>query len=225
VLSDFERILAKSQYKVVLKQLESTLAPDLRTLEPLALRSTSSMLMPKPATGLSGQYSRTPPRSSPDRRWRQHNDANSFFASPSRCERLAHLRRSPDQLIRALPLVANGALGPRASYSPVRSIPFSRARAGRLKDRFRHDLSRREQESSIRSSKIFETRKSPAAQHRRTHRKISRFKPAQQIRRPPPRRPDSPYVPAPFVPSLAFVEFAQLVPILGHASCHPGVCS
>jgi len=34
VLSEFERILAKSQFKVILKQLESTLAPDLRTLEP-----------------------------------------------------------------------------------------------------------------------------------------------------------------------------------------------
>jgi len=30
VLSEFERILAKAQYKVVVKQLESTLAPDLR---------------------------------------------------------------------------------------------------------------------------------------------------------------------------------------------------
>src|SRR5258708_12916209 len=34
VLSEFERILAKSQFKVIIKQLESTLAPDLRTLEP-----------------------------------------------------------------------------------------------------------------------------------------------------------------------------------------------
>src|SRR2546430_15292005 len=34
VLSEFERILAKAQFKVVLKQLESVLAPDLRHLEP-----------------------------------------------------------------------------------------------------------------------------------------------------------------------------------------------
>src|ERR1700675_3369712 len=34
VLSEFERLLAKSQFKVILKQLESTLAPDLRTLDP-----------------------------------------------------------------------------------------------------------------------------------------------------------------------------------------------
>src|SRR6266403_6337 len=32
VLSEFERILAKSQFKVIIKQLESTLAPDLRAL-------------------------------------------------------------------------------------------------------------------------------------------------------------------------------------------------
>src|SRR5258708_24111829 len=34
VLSEFERLLAKSQFKVILKQLESTFAPDLRTLDP-----------------------------------------------------------------------------------------------------------------------------------------------------------------------------------------------
>src|SRR5437016_12517254 len=34
VLSEFERILAKAPFKVFSKQLESTLAPDLRNLEP-----------------------------------------------------------------------------------------------------------------------------------------------------------------------------------------------
>jgi len=34
VLSEFERILNKPQFKVISKQLESTLAPDLRNLEP-----------------------------------------------------------------------------------------------------------------------------------------------------------------------------------------------
>jgi len=34
VLSEFERILAKAPFKVFSKQLESTLAPDLRTVEP-----------------------------------------------------------------------------------------------------------------------------------------------------------------------------------------------
>src|SRR5271157_3781436 len=33
VLSEFERLLAKAQFKVGVKQLESTLAPDLRNLE------------------------------------------------------------------------------------------------------------------------------------------------------------------------------------------------
>src|SRR5438874_1627510 len=45
VLSEFERILAKSQFKVVLKQLESTLAPDLRALEPPRAQVTSLTLM------------------------------------------------------------------------------------------------------------------------------------------------------------------------------------
>jgi hypothetical protein len=34
VLSEFERILAKSNFKVSVKHLESTLAPDLRNLDP-----------------------------------------------------------------------------------------------------------------------------------------------------------------------------------------------
>ena len=34
MLSEFERILAKAPFKVFSKQLESTLAPDLRTVEP-----------------------------------------------------------------------------------------------------------------------------------------------------------------------------------------------
>ncbi len=34
VLSEFERVLSKAQFKVVVKQLESTLAPDMRNLEP-----------------------------------------------------------------------------------------------------------------------------------------------------------------------------------------------
>jgi len=34
VLSEFERLLNKPQFKVISKQLESTLAPDLRNLEP-----------------------------------------------------------------------------------------------------------------------------------------------------------------------------------------------
>ena len=34
MLSEFERLLVKSPYKVILKQLESTLAPDMRALDP-----------------------------------------------------------------------------------------------------------------------------------------------------------------------------------------------
>jgi hypothetical protein len=34
VLSEFEPVLSKAQFKVVVKQLESTLAPDMRSFEP-----------------------------------------------------------------------------------------------------------------------------------------------------------------------------------------------
>src|SRR5258708_8525499 len=50
VLSEFERLLAKSQFKVILKQLESTLAPDLRTLDP-----------PKPNVYVGDAHAAKPP--------------------------------------------------------------------------------------------------------------------------------------------------------------------
>ena len=52
VLSEFERLLAKAQFKVGVKQLESTLAPDLRNLEiPPAKVYVIDAHAAKPATG------------------------------------------------------------------------------------------------------------------------------------------------------------------------------
>src|ERR1700680_3861786 len=80
VLSEFERLLAKSQFKVILKQLESTLAPDLRTLDPpKANVYVVDAHAAKPATGalLTNLLERCP-ESRLMVVGEQHNDANSF---------------------------------------------------------------------------------------------------------------------------------------------------
>src|SRR5260370_11021637 len=52
VLSEFERILAKAQFNVVVKHLQSTLAPALRTLEPPKANAyVIDAHAAKPATG------------------------------------------------------------------------------------------------------------------------------------------------------------------------------
>ena len=80
VLSEFERILAKSPFKVISQQLESTLAPDLRNLEPpKAQVYVIDAHAAKPATGalLTNIMERFT-----DSRLivvgEQHNEANSF---------------------------------------------------------------------------------------------------------------------------------------------------
>src|ERR1700676_3826863 len=80
VLSEFERILAKSQFKVIIKQLESTLAPDLRALDPpKANVYVVDAHAAKPATGalLTNLLERCP-ESRLMVVGEQHNDANSF---------------------------------------------------------------------------------------------------------------------------------------------------
>src|SRR5882757_7282404 len=80
VLSEFERILAKSQFKVIIKQLESTLAPDLRTLEPpKAQVYVIDAHAAKPATGaLLANLLERFPESRLIVVGEQHNETNSF---------------------------------------------------------------------------------------------------------------------------------------------------
>ena len=70
VLSEFERLLAKaSHFKVISKQLDSTLAPDLRSLEPpKAQVYVIDAHAARQATGASAdQHSRALPRRAPHR--------------------------------------------------------------------------------------------------------------------------------------------------------------
>jgi len=79
VLSEFERILAKSQFKVIIKQLESTLAPDSVPWS----RQSSGLRHRRPCREAChwralGQSSRTFSRIALIVVGEQHNEANSF---------------------------------------------------------------------------------------------------------------------------------------------------
>ena len=110
VLSEFERILAKAPFKIVSKQLDSTLAPDLRNLEPpRAQVYVIDAHAAKPATGalLANLLERYP-----EARLivvgEQHNDTNSFQLLRLGVKGLLTYVEAREQLIRALPLVASG---------------------------------------------------------------------------------------------------------------------
>jgi DNA-binding NarL/FixJ family response regulator len=148
VLSEFERLLGKSQFKVILKQLESTLAPDLRTLDPpKANVYVVDAHAAKPATGalLTNLVERCP-ESRLMVVGEQHNDANSFAMLRLGVKGLLTYVEARDQLVRALPLVAAGGFWvPRSVLSGfVDSILTGQGR--RLKTDSVTNLSRREQE-------------------------------------------------------------------------------
>jgi DNA-binding NarL/FixJ family response regulator len=141
-------LLAKSQFKVILKQLESTLAPDLRALDPpKANVYVVDAHAAKPATGalLTNLLERCP-ESRLMVVGEQHNDANSFSMLRLGVKGLLTYVEARDQLIRALPLVAAGGFWvPRSVLSGfVDSILTGQGR--RLKTDSVTNLSRREQE-------------------------------------------------------------------------------
>jgi DNA-binding NarL/FixJ family response regulator len=148
VLSEFERVLSKAQFKVAVKQLESTLPPDMRNLEPPPAQVyIIDGHAARPATGalLANLIERYP-----EARLivvgEQHTDANSYQLLRQGVKGLLTYTEARDQLVRALPLVANGGFWvPRSVLSGfVDSILTNQGR--RLKTDSVTNLSRREQE-------------------------------------------------------------------------------
>jgi DNA-binding NarL/FixJ family response regulator len=148
VLGEFERLLAKSHFKVIAKQLESTLAPDLRAFDPpKANVYVVDGHAARPATGalLTNLIER-----SPESRLivvgEQHSDSNSYSLLRLGVKGLLTYVEARDQLMRALPLVAAGGFWvPRSVLSGfVDSILTGQGR--RLKTDSVTNLSRREQE-------------------------------------------------------------------------------
>ena len=148
VLGEFERLLNKSPFKVIVKQLESTLAPDLRTLDPpKANVYVVDGHAARPATGalLTNLLERVP-ESRLIVVGEQHTDSNSYSLLRLGVKGLLTYVEARDQLIRALPLVAAGGFWvPRSVLSGfVDSILTGQGR--RLKTDSVTNLSRREQE-------------------------------------------------------------------------------
>ena len=149
VLSEFGRLLAKAtQFKVVSKLLESTLAPDMRNVEipkaqvyvvdaHAARQATGSLL-----TNLLERYSDARLIVVGD----QHNETNSYSLLRLGVKGLLTYVEARDQLMRALPLVAEGGFWvPRQLLSGfVDSILSGQGR--RIKTDSVANLSRREQE-------------------------------------------------------------------------------
>lgn len=148
VLSEFERLLAKQPFKVVTKQLESTLAPDLRNLEPpKANVYVVDAHAARQATGalLSNILERFP-ESRLIVVGEQHLENNTYSLLRLGVKGILTYEEARDQLIRALPLVASGGFWvPRQLLSGfVDSILTGQGR--RLKTDSVANLSRREQE-------------------------------------------------------------------------------
>jgi DNA-binding NarL/FixJ family response regulator len=148
VLGEFERILEKAPFKIVTQQLDSMLAPDLRNLEPpKAQVYVIDAHAAKPATGaLLTNIMERFPESRLIVVGEQLNDSNSFSLLRLGVKGLLTYMEARDQLIRALPLVANGGFWvPRQLLSGfVDSILTGQGR--RLKTDTVTNLSRREQE-------------------------------------------------------------------------------
>ncbi len=148
VLSEFERLLAKPQFRVISKQLESTLAPDLRQFEPpKAQIYVVDAHAAHQATGvlLSNLLERHPTA-----RLivvgEKHNEAESYALLRTGVKGLLTYVEAREQLACALPLVASGGFWvPRQLLSGfVDSILAGQGR--RLKTDSVANLSRREQE-------------------------------------------------------------------------------
>jgi DNA-binding NarL/FixJ family response regulator len=148
VLSEFERVLSKAPVKVVVKQLESTLAPDMRNFEPpVAQVYVIDGHAARPATGaLLANLMERHPEARLIVVGEQHSDANSYQLLRLGVKGLLTYAEARDQLVRALPLVASGGFWvPRSVLSGfVDSILTNQGR--RLKTDSVTNLSRREQE-------------------------------------------------------------------------------
>ena len=149
VLEEFQRVLSRPGFRVISRQLDSTLAPDLRRLAvPRALIYVVDAHAARPATGalitnILDQF--------PAARLlvvaEKFNDTNSYSLLRLGAKGLLTYAEARDQLPRALPLVAAGGFWvPRSVLSDFVDSILSNVHSRRLKIDTATDLSRREQE-------------------------------------------------------------------------------
>jgi DNA-binding NarL/FixJ family response regulator len=149
VLADFSRILEGSGYRLILRQLESMLAPDLRRLPiPKALLYVVDAHASQPATAalMTNVFERSPGA-------RVLVIGEKFSTSESHsllrhgAKGLLTYSEAREQLSRALPQMAGGGFWvPRATLADFVDSILNNARPHRLKVDASSDLSRREWE-------------------------------------------------------------------------------
>lgn len=149
MLGEFQRVLARPGFHLILRQLESTLAPDLRRLAlPRAVVYVVDAHAARPATGalianILDRY--------PSARLlvvaEKFSDANSYSLLRLGAKGLLTYAEARDQLPRALPLVAAGGFWvPRSVLSSFVDSILTNVQGRRLKTDTAANLSRREQE-------------------------------------------------------------------------------
>jgi DNA-binding NarL/FixJ family response regulator len=149
VLSEFERSLPSSSFKLISQQLESTLGPDLRRLEvPRAPLYVVDAHVAQPAAGalLSNILDH-----SPEARIivvaEKFDPSDSYSLLQMGAKGMLTYAEVKDQLQRALPLVAGGGFWvPRSVLSGFVDSILGGPRSRRLKADSAAELSRREQE-------------------------------------------------------------------------------
>jgi len=149
VLSEFERVLKNPSFKLVSKQLESTLGPDLRHLEvPKAAVYVLDAHVVRPAAG--ALLSNILERSAEARIIvvaEKFDSGESYSLLQMGAKGLLSYEEAREQLPRALPLVAAGGFWvPRAVLSGFVDSILGGPQSRRLKADTSADLSRREQE-------------------------------------------------------------------------------
>jgi DNA-binding NarL/FixJ family response regulator len=149
VLADFSRLLQGSGFRVILRQLESMLAPNLRRLPiPKALLYVVDAHASQPATAalITNVFER-----SPEARvlvvGERFSNGESYSLLRHGAKGLLTYAEAREQLPRALPQVASGGFWvPRSTLSEFVDSILSSTRTRRLKVESSADLSRRERE-------------------------------------------------------------------------------
>ncbi len=149
VLGEFERVLSRPSFHLVLRQLESTLVPDLRRVTlPRADVYVVDAHAARPATGalISNILDRYPAA-----RLivvgEKFSENNSYSLLRLGAKGLLTYAEAREQLPRALPLVAHGGFWvPRSILSSFVDSVLSNVQSRRLRSDTATELSRREQE-------------------------------------------------------------------------------
>ncbi len=149
VLSEFQRVLSGPGFRLIPRQLESTLAPEVRRLPlPRAMVYVVDAHAARPATSaLIANILERYPAARLIVVAEKFSDANSYALLRLGAKGLLTYAEARDQLSRALPLVATGGFWvPRSVLSGFVDSILSSVPGRRLKPDRATDLSRREQE-------------------------------------------------------------------------------